>query len=106
MEISDLLLVNGRIATQDERQSFVTALAIKDGRVHATGDAKSVMARKSPAPPGVETNGPPVIPRLLDSHPHPIPGGLPHNHPPRRDGLPPLPHPTRLPRQPAKHPPP
>jgi len=32
---ADLLLVNGRIATQDARQSFVTALAIKDGRVHA-----------------------------------------------------------------------
>src|SRR6266853_433138 len=56
MEISDLLLVNGRIATQDERQSFVTALAIKDGRIHATGDAKSVMARKGPATRVVELN--------------------------------------------------
>ena len=33
MEFSDLLLVNGRIATQDDRHSFVNALTIKNGRV-------------------------------------------------------------------------
>ena len=34
---ADLVLFNGRIATQDERRSMVQALAIKDGRVLATG---------------------------------------------------------------------
>ena len=31
---ADLILVNGRIATQDERRSIVQALAIKDGQLH------------------------------------------------------------------------
>jgi len=38
-----------RIATQDDRQSFVDALAIKDGRIHATGDAATVMAYRGAA---------------------------------------------------------
>src|SRR5579859_6121870 len=40
---ADLLLVIGRIATQHNRQSFVNALAVKDGRIQATGDAATVM---------------------------------------------------------------
>src|SRR6266545_6841007 len=71
---ADLLLVNGRIATQDDRQSFVNALAIKDGRIHATGDTATVMAHRGPATRVVELNGRTVIPGLIDSHPHPIRG--------------------------------
>src|SRR5438067_8835685 len=33
----DLILRNGRIATQDERRSFASAVAIKDGRFLAVG---------------------------------------------------------------------
>ena len=106
MEISDLLLVNGRIATQDERQSFVTALAIKDGRIHATGDAKSVMARKGPATRVVELNGRTVIPGLIDSHSHPIRGGLSYNLELRWDGVPSLADAMRMLREQAKRTPP
>jgi predicted amidohydrolase YtcJ len=106
MEISDLLLVNGRIATQDERQSFVTALAIKDGRIHATGDAKSVMACKGPATRVVELNGRTVIPGLIDSHSHPIRGGLSYNLELRWDGVPSLADAMRMLREQAKRTPP
>jgi predicted amidohydrolase YtcJ len=106
MEISDLLLVNGRIATQDERQSFVTALAIKDGRVLATGDAKSVMACKGPATRVVELNGRTVIPGLIDSHSHPIRGGLSYNLELRWDGVPSLADAMRMLREQAKRTPP
>ena len=41
---ADTILLNGRIATQDERRSMVSALAIKDGRVYATGDNATVRA--------------------------------------------------------------
>src|SRR2546428_149418 len=53
---ADLLLLNGRIATQDAKQSFVSALAIKSGRIQATGDAATAVgyARDTPAPPAGE----------------------------------------------------
>jgi hypothetical protein len=34
---ADLILIDGRIATQDERRSFVDAVAIKDGRFLVVG---------------------------------------------------------------------
>src|SRR5258707_8775844 len=106
MEISDLLLVNGRIATQDERQSFVTALAIKDGRVLAAGDAKTVMACKGPATRVVDLNGRTVIPGLIDSHSHPIRGGLSYNLELRWDGVPSLADAMRMLREQAQRTPP
>ena len=41
---ADLILLNGRIATQDERRSMVQALAIKDGRILATGSDAEISA--------------------------------------------------------------
>ena len=35
---ADLVVFNGKIATQDEQRSFVSALAVKDGRIVATGE--------------------------------------------------------------------
>src|SRR5712691_2991025 len=69
---ADLLLVNGCIATQDDRRSFVSALAIKNGRIHATGDTKTMMAHKGPATRVIELNNRTVIPGLIDSHSHPV----------------------------------
>jgi len=103
---ADLLLVNGRIATQDDRQSFVTALAIKDGRIHATGDAATVMAYRGPATRVVELNGRTVIPGLIDSHSHPIRGGLHYNLELRWDGVPSLADAMRMLREQAKRTPP
>lgn len=51
---ADLVLVNGRIATQDAGQSFVDALAIKDGRIHVTSDTAMLMAHRGAATRVVE----------------------------------------------------
>src|SRR3989441_108268 len=99
---ADLLLVNGRIATQDDRQPFVNALAIKDGRIHATGDAAAVMAYRSAKPRVVELNGRTVIPGLIDSHSHPIRGGLSYNLELRWDGVPSLADAMRMLREQAR----
>jgi predicted amidohydrolase YtcJ len=40
----DLILTNGRIATQDERRSFAQAVAIRDGRFTAVGSNEKIMA--------------------------------------------------------------
>jgi len=103
---ADLLLLNGRIATQDDRLSFVSALAIKDGRIHATGDAKTIIACKGPATRVVELNGRTVIPGLIDSHSHPIRGGLYYNLELRWDGVPSLADAMRMLREQARRTPP
>src|SRR6266576_657633 len=103
---ADLLLLNGRIATQDDRRAFVSALAIKNGRIHATGDAKTVMACKGPATRVIELNGRTVIPGLIDSHSHPIRGGLSYNLELRWDGVPSLADAMRMLREQAKRTPP
>jgi len=103
---ADLLLVNGRIATQDARQSFVSALAIKDGRVHATGDTQAIMAYKGPATRVIELNSRTVIPGLVDSHSHPIRGGLSYNLELRWDGVPSLADAMRMLREQARRTPP
>src|SRR6266852_3910019 len=102
--LADLILANGRIATQDDRQSFVNALAIKDGRVHATGDAAAVMAYRGAATRVVELNGRTVIPGLIDSHSHPIRGGLSYNLELRWDGVPSLADAMRMLREQAGNP--
>src|SRR5216684_1550690 len=99
---ADLLLVNGRIATQDARQSFVSALAIKDGRVHATGDTQAIMAYKGPATRVIELNSRTVIPGLVDTHSHPIRGGRAYNSEMRWDGVPSLADAMRMLREQAK----
>ena len=103
---ADLLLVNGRIATQDDRQSFVSALAIKDGLIHATGDTATIMAYKGPATRVIELNGRTVIPGLIDSHSHPIRGGLHYNLELRWDGVPSLADAMRMLREQARRTPP
>src|SRR5882672_1228463 len=103
---ADLLLVNGRIATQDAGQSFVTALAIKAGCVHATGDTGALMAYKGPVTRVIELNGRTVIPGLVDSHSHPIRGGLSYNLELRWDGVPSLADAMRMLREQARRTPP
>lgn len=58
----------------------MNALAIKGGRIHATGDTATVMAYRGAATRVVELNGRTVIPGLIDSHSHPIRGGLYYKH--------------------------
>src|SRR4051812_17375125 len=47
-EPAQLILANGRIAMQDARGSFASALAIRDGRFTAVGDDKSILAHRGP----------------------------------------------------------
>src|SRR3954471_18030207 len=76
---ADLVLLNGRIATQDERRSMVQAVAIRDGRIYATGDDAAIARYRGPMTRSVDLNRRTVIPGLIDSHSHPIRGGLYYN---------------------------
>ena len=100
---ADLILLNGRIATQDERRSMVQALAVKDGLILATGsdaEIRGYQGRK------IDLNRRTVIPGLIDSHSHPIRGGLYYNLELRWDGVPSLADGLRMLREQAQRTPP
>jgi predicted amidohydrolase YtcJ len=100
---ADLILLNGRIATQDERRSMVQALAIKDGRILATGTDAEISGYQGRR---IDLNGRTVIPGLIDSHSHPIRGGLYYNLELRWDGVPSLADALRMLREQARRTPP
>ena len=104
---ADSILLNGRIATQDERRSFVQAVAIQDGRFAAVGSNEEIMARRAAKTEVIDLGGRTVIPGLNDSHMHPIRGGLNYNMELRWDGVPSLADALRmLKEQAARTPPP
>jgi predicted amidohydrolase YtcJ len=84
---ADTILHNAKIATNSV-PSFVDALAITDGKILATGNARDIFRLRGPATKVIDANGRTVIPGLNDSHMHPIRGGLNYNMELRWDGVP------------------
>lgn len=87
---ADLILHNGRIATQDHRRSFAQAVAVQDGRFVAVGDEHEVLKLRSAHTQVIDLGGRTAIPGLNDSHLHLIRGGLNYNLELRWDGVPSL----------------
>jgi predicted amidohydrolase YtcJ len=87
---ADVIVMNGRLATQAERRSFASAAAIKDGRFVAVGSDQDVMSYRGALSKVIDLKGRTVIPGLNDSHIHPIRGGLNYNMELRWDGVPSL----------------
>ena len=87
---ADCLLVNGRIATQDNRRSFVESLAIRGDRILATGSTDDLQRYRGARTTVIDVGGRIVIPGLIDSHLHIIRGGLHYNMELRWDGVPSL----------------
>ncbi len=85
---ADLILLNGRIATQDQRRPTASAVAIKDGKFLAVGSGKDVQTHRGDTTQVIDLRGRTVIPGLNDSHLHVIRGGLNFNMELRWDGVP------------------
>jgi predicted amidohydrolase YtcJ len=103
---ADLVLTNGRIATQDEKRSIVQAVAVKDGRFIVAGDVQDVLASKGEQTKVIDLGGRTAIPGLNDSHLHIIRGGLNYNMELRWDGVPSLADALRMLREQAQRTPP
>ncbi|GAA6621518.1 hypothetical protein NUACC26_073380 [Scytonema sp. NUACC26] len=103
---ADVILLNGRIATQDRRRSFANAVAIKDGRFLVVGTQAEVMATKGKNTQVIDLKKRTVIPGLNDSHIHLIRGGLNYNLELRWDGVPTLADGLRMLREQARRTPP
>ena len=76
---ADLILHNGKIATQDQQRSFAQAVAIKDGRFVEVGSNEEILKLRQDSTRMVDLNRRTVIPGLNDSHLHVIRGGLNYN---------------------------
>jgi predicted amidohydrolase YtcJ len=87
---ADLILLNGRIATQDQRRPSASAIAIKDGKFLAVGSNNDVQVHRSDKTELIDLSGRTIIPGLNDSHLHVIRGGLNFNMELRWDGVPSL----------------
>jgi predicted amidohydrolase YtcJ len=86
---ADMIVHNAKIAT-NTLPTFAGALAVKEGKIIATGSDRDIFLLRGPATKVIDANGRTVIPGLNDSHMHPIRGGLNYNMELRWDGVPSL----------------
>lgn len=84
---ADLILTNGKIATMAREGEFVQAVAVKDGKVLATGSNAAMLELKTPRTRLIDAGGRTVIPGLNDSHVHVIRQGLNYNMELHWDGV-------------------
>lgn len=83
----DTVFFNGKITTLDDAAPEVTAIALLNGMVIATGSDKDMRGLASDGTTLVDLKGRRVIPGLNDSHTHLIRGGLNYNMELRWDGV-------------------
>lgn len=66
----ELVFSNGKIITVDERFSIAQAVAIRGGRVLATGTNQAIAQLAGPNTRRIDLKGKAVIPGLIDNHMH------------------------------------
>jgi predicted amidohydrolase YtcJ len=73
---ADLVLVNGQIHTMDTARPRVTAVAIRAGRIIATGDSSEMRLLLKPGGQVVDLGGRTTLPGFTDAHIHFLSYGL------------------------------
>ena len=66
----DLVLVNAKVLTLDERSTVTEAVAIRDGKILATGSSALIKALAGAGTRVIDVSGKTVIPGLIDTHAH------------------------------------
>ena len=66
----DLVLINGKVLTMDDRSSVVEAVAILDGKLLATGSNATVKSMAGTRTRVLDLAGKTVVPGLIDTHAH------------------------------------
>jgi predicted amidohydrolase YtcJ len=83
-----LVLYHGKVTTLDPANPEMTAVAVTNGRITATGNDDDVLALAGAGTQKIDLGGRRVIPGLNDSHLHVIRAGLFYNLELRWDGVP------------------
>ncbi|HTC86465.1 MAG TPA: amidohydrolase [Candidatus Acidoferrum sp.] len=73
---ADLVLTGGSVMTMDAVRRDAAAVAVRDGRIVAVGQADAAAAHIGPRTRVVELAGKTVLPSFQDAHIHPVLGGL------------------------------
>jgi hypothetical protein len=67
---ADLILRNGKIVTMDTARSIVSSLAVRDGKILATGSDSEIAACSAARTQTIDLKGQTVLPGLIDVHTH------------------------------------
>src|SRR3954469_14323584 len=70
LDSPDLVLINGKILTMDDKSSVVEAVAIRDGKLLATGSNARVKSMAGTRTRVLDLAGKTVVPGLIDTHAH------------------------------------
>jgi len=71
---ADLVLLDGKIHTEDAGRSVVQAMAVRGNAILAVGTDEAVRALAGPATRTVHLGGRVVLPGIIDAHTHPAQG--------------------------------
>jgi len=75
-EAADTIYTGGRILTINDAQPTADAVAVRNGRILAVGDADSVLAYRGDSTAIFDLAGRTMLPGFVDSHGHVVMGGL------------------------------
>ena len=75
---ADIVITNAKILQAD--QSFVSAIAIYQQKIHALGTNEQIASYIGPSTQTIHAEGKLIIPGLIDSHMHAIRAGLTYQH--------------------------
>ncbi len=67
---ADLIVTNARIYTVDDGHPFVSALAVRDGKVAFIGSVREASLLRGPNTRVIDATGRTVIPGMVDAHAH------------------------------------
>ncbi|MFN8582209.1 MAG: amidohydrolase family protein [Gemmatimonadaceae bacterium] len=66
----DLIVTNARIYTVDATRPIVDAMAVRGGKVVATGPRRLIEAMRGPQTRTLDASGRTIIPGMVDAHAH------------------------------------
>jgi len=67
---ADLIVTNARIYTVDDNHPFVSAMAVRDGKVQFVGSVREAMLFRGPSTKVLDLTGRTVVPGMVDAHAH------------------------------------